>query len=167
MFSLGVTGWGLKKLRPTYFNDCGAMGKVADNNWFGESTASIWVKELIAVDLVSLKGNGNVRTGCLYTSNSLPSDRKSLLAICGLLKFGRGDAVLKPTKCPLRMRNSGSGSFKLKLHLSPPRRVSAVTTPAINLPYCARYGISLTEMVSTESIGTLSPNAPVAGSDTS
>ncbi len=119
------------------------------------------------MDLVSLKGNGSVRTGCLYTRNSLPSETKSLLATSGPLKFTRGDAVLRPASLPLRMRNSGSGSFRLKFHLSPPRRVSAVTTPAINLPYCARYGISLMEMVSTESIGTLSPKAPVAGSDTS
>ena len=39
------------------------------------------------------------------------------------------------------MRKSGNGSFNSHFHLSPPRRVSTDTRPALNRPYSARNGV--------------------------
>src|ERR1700730_14231935 len=99
-------------------------------------------------------------------SYCMDSSRWRRLENTGPPKLTRGVADLRPDMCQLRKRNSGRGSLRSKLHLSPPLRVSTETTFDVKPPYSARNGLVRTFMVCTLSMGMVAPNWPVAGSVT-
>ncbi len=80
--------------------------------WSGDTIAAICVNELIAVDVVWLKGNGSVYTSRLLMAYSSSCKKKSSRSMRGPLRSSRGDASFKPSRWALLMRKSGSGSLR-------------------------------------------------------
>src|SRR5260370_42082405 len=111
--------------------DWGAAWKVAVRLCRGVSVKSACVNELAEVILVSLKGKGSVRMGILLSTNSKPSEKETRSGTIGPPKEILGVADFRPRRWPLRIRNSGNGSFRSQCHLFPPGRVSAVPTPPV------------------------------------